>query len=62
MPFDKKKSMFDMSDVDMTGKKVASQINSGVEGAEKELENLSFVKNTGRKDRSKDDPFANLGL
>ena len=30
--------------------------------AEKELEDLSFVKKTGAKDRNKDDPFANLGL
>jgi hypothetical protein len=56
----KNENIFDMSNI--TGERIGNQINSGVEGAEKELEDLSFVKKTGAKDRSQDDPFARLGL
>jgi len=65
MPFGHKKmnkdNIFDMG-IDEAGKKAEKEINSGVSEAEKELEDVSFVKGTGRKDRSKDDPFAKLGL
>lgn len=46
----------------MKGDMVAKEINSGVKEAEMELEKISFVKGTGRKDRRKDDPFAKIGL
>lgn len=32
------------------------------EEVEEQLEDLSFVKGTGKKDRNKNDPFAQLGL
>jgi hypothetical protein len=54
-------SMMDIDDKDL-GDNAGKEIGSGVEEAEGELENLSFVKGTGKKDRNPDDPFAQLGL
>jgi hypothetical protein len=48
--------------IKMTSDEVAKQINSGVEQAEKELEEISFVKKSGRKDRRNDDVFNQIGL
>lgn len=61
MGFTKNKKI-DVSGLQMTGEKVAKQINSGVTKAEKELEDVSFVKKSGRADRRKDDPFNKIGL
>ena len=60
MPMKNKK--MDMTGLGMTGDKVAKQINSGVGKAEKELEEISFVKKSGRADRRNDDPFNQIGL
>ena len=66
MPENKKKiNIFDLSGIDglnVEGQKAEKEISSGVTDAEKEIEDLSFVKGTGKKDRNKDDPFAKLGL
>jgi len=55
-----KENIFDMSE--LTDRTPTMKSNFGFNETEKELEDLSFVKKTGAKDRSKDDPFANLGL
>lgn len=64
MPFGKKDkdNIFSMGmgmDMDKIAEK---EMKSGIPNAEKELEDLSFVKKTGRKDRDKNDVFAKLGL
>ena len=63
MPFHKKDktNIFDMG-IEDAGMRAEKEINSGVEVAEKELEGVSFVKGTGRKDRNPDDTFAQIGL
>lgn len=57
-----KKNKIDVSGLKMTGDKVAKQINSGVGKAEKELEEISFVKKSDRANRRTDDPFNKIGL
>ncbi len=51
-------SMMDMDKKENMDKKM----DTSVEDVSEEIEGLSFVKGTGRKDRNPDDPFAQLGL
>lgn len=56
------KMMKDKSGLMKKADMVAKQINSGVSQAENELEKISFVKNSDRKSRRKDDVFNKIGL
>ena len=61
MPNKKMDNIFDLGNMmDMENK--GEKMDTSVDEVSEEIENLSFVKGTGRKDRNPDDPFAQLGL
>lgn len=63
MPHKKSDNIFDLgSMMDMDKKGEDKKMDTSVDEVSEEIENLSFVKGTGRKDRNPDDPFAQLGL